>query len=161
MFQFRVQSRDSHGLVDLSSLSGCQKVQFSEKAQFIGTLTDANYFSQIYSISKIFFMHKYINGLVKNKQVWPDYCMYMLCIAVRAVVPIVYPFHHWCQPALLSELLHVKSQETGSKNHRRPITPWTKAVPTSAIQNIVGQNKQTQDQFLHTGHHCDKHKKES
>ncbi len=59
--------------------------------------------------------------------------------------------------ALHSGLTHVQSQETGRKHHCRSITPWTQPVPTSplwlALQSMVCQNNQTQEQFLPTGHH--------
>src|SRR4029434_4240348 len=57
-----------------------------------------------------------------------------------------------CQPAHHPRPVHLQSQETGSKNHCRPLTPWTQPIPTPplclALPNTVRQNLQTQKQFL-------------
>src|SRR4029434_8917527 len=59
---------------------------------------------------------------------------------------------HWWQPAHHPRPVHLQSQETGRKNHCRPLTPRTQPISTSplwyALPNTVRQNLQTQKQFL-------------
>src|SRR4029434_1787508 len=40
---------------------------------------------------------------------------------------------HWCQPAHHPRPVHLQSQETGRKNHCRPLTPRTQTIQTPPL----------------------------